>query len=93
MKSVFRFFTSKYMIALTAFAVWMTFFDARDIFSQLTRRKEQKQLHTKIDYYRRQIEATETELKNLQNDPAALEKYAREKYLMKRDNEEIFIEQ
>jgi cell division protein DivIC len=81
------------MIALVAFGVWMTFFDTRDIFSQFTRRKELKQLNTKIDYYRQQIQITKGELKNLQSNPAAKEKYAREKYFMKKDNEEIFIEQ
>ena len=93
MRFVFRLFTSKYVIALTAFAVWMTFFDARDIPTRMAHSKELQQLNTKIDYYHQQIEATQNELKNLKSDPATLEKYAREKYLMKKDNEEIFIEQ
>ena len=93
MKSIFRLFTNKYVIAVAVFAVWMIFFDARDIPTRMARSKELKGLNTKINYYRQQIEATQAELKNLQSDPATLEKYAREKYLMKRDNEEIFTEQ
>jgi len=93
MRFIFRLFTNKYVIALAAFAVWMTFFDARDIPTRMARSQELKQLNTKINYYQQQIDATQTELKNLQSDPATLEKYAREKYLMKKDNEEIFIEQ
>ncbi len=93
MRFIFQLFTNKYVIAVTAFAVWMTFFDARDIPTRMARSKELKQLNTKIDYYQQQIEATQDELKNLKSDPATLEKYAREKYLMKRDNEEIFLDQ
>jgi cell division protein DivIC len=93
MKYVLRLFSSKYLVTLLAFAVWMAFFDARDIFSQLSRRSELKQLNAKITYYHQQIEQTRAELKNLQDDPAAKEKYAREKFFMKRDNEEIFVEQ
>lgn len=93
MRFILRLFTSKYVIALTAFAVWMTFFDARDIPTRIAHRKELQQLNTKIKYYQQQIEATQSELENLKSDPATLEKYAREKYLMKKDNEEIFIEQ
>lgn len=93
MKFAFHFFTSKYVIAVVAFAVWMTFFDARDIPTRMTRSKELQQLNTKIQYYRQQIDTTQSELKNLESNPATLEKYAREKYLMKKDDEEIFIEQ
>jgi cell division protein DivIC len=93
MNTSIRVFTSKYVIALIAFAVWMTFFDARDIPTRLTDRKELQELNAKVEYYRQQINETQNELKNLKNDPATLEKYAREKYLMKKDNEEIFLEQ
>jgi cell division protein FtsB len=42
-------------------------------------------------YYEKQIEQTKKNLSELQNNPAALEKFAREKYLLKRDNEDIFV--
>jgi cell division protein FtsB len=59
----------------------------------MSRRNELQQLNTKIDYYKGQIDTTKDELKNLKNNREAMEKYAREKYFMKKDNEEIFIEQ
>lgn len=93
MKLVFRLLANKYILALVAFCVWMAFFDARDIFSQMSRRKELQQLNTKVDYYEQQIELTKDELKNLKDNHQAMEKYAREKYFMKKDNEEIFVEQ
>jgi cell division protein FtsB len=42
-------------------------------------------------YYQQQIEQTKKNLADLQNNAAALEKYAREKYLLKRDNEDVFV--
>jgi cell division protein DivIC len=93
MKVILRIFANKYLLALTAFCVWMAFFDARDIFSQMARRRELQQLNTKIEYYNEQIKQTKEESKNLRDNAAAKEKYAREKYFMKKDNEEIFIEQ
>lgn len=91
MKLIISILKSKYLIATVAFGVWLFFFDKNDIPSQMSRRKELKELTTKVSYYKEQIKLTEEELKNLQNDPATLEKYAREKYFMKKDNEEIFI--
>ena len=93
MKFILRLFTNKYVVAVTAFAVWMIFFDARDIPTRMARSQELQKLNEKINYYQGEIESTQTELKNLQSNPATLEKYAREKYLMKKDNEEIFVEE
>ena len=84
-------FTSRYLLAITAFAVWIIFFDESNLFVQRQRTRELNDLNRKIEYYRTQVDQTKQELKSLQNDPAILEKYAREKYFMKRDNEEIFI--
>jgi cell division protein FtsB len=54
-------------------------------------RKELYQLEESRNYYLQQIEATKSELGQLKSDPATLEKYAREKYHMKKDNEDLFI--
>lgn len=91
MKYLINFFSSKFVIAVAAFGVWLFFFDKNDVPSQISRRQEENALNAKIKYYKDQIKITGEELNNLQSDPAALEKYAREKYFMKRDNEEVFI--
>ena len=88
---IFKIFTSRYLLAAVAFGVWWMFFDRNDFFAQRERRQELKELNQKIEYYRKQVNDTKQELGSLQNDPAMLEKYAREKYFMKKDNEEIFI--
>lgn len=91
MKKVLKLFINKYLLALTAFTALILFFDKNDIFSQLKRKQELEGLNAKIEYYKQQNKLTNTELENLQNNPVTLEKYAREKFFMKRDNEEVFI--
>ena len=84
-------FSNKYFISLSAFLAIMFFFDKNDLLTQAERRKELRELRESKAWYSSQI-ATETrELEGLKNNPAILEKYAREKYLMKRENEDLFL--
>ncbi len=69
----------------------MLFFDKNDFFSQNERRNELRELQLSKEYYTRQIASERKELEQLKTDPATLEKYAREKYFMKRDNEDLFV--
>ena len=69
----------------------MFFFDKNDILTQLNRRHELKELQQSREYYTSRILIERKELEQLKSNPATLEKYAREKYLMKRDNEDLFI--
>lgn len=89
--SLIKIFRNKYVIALTAFAVLMLFVDHNDIFVQLERKKQLNDLLTSKAYYQKQIDDTKKNLSDLQNNSAALEKYAREKYFLKRDNEDVFV--
>lgn len=91
MKKIIPILTNKYLIAFSFFVVWMLFFDQRDYFQQQDRQEELKRLEAKKRYYVREIEKTRKELTDLQNNPTALEKFARERYLMKKDGEDIFI--
>lgn len=69
----------------------MFFFDKNDVITQLNRRRELKELQLSKEYYTTQIRLESKELEQLKTNPAVLEKYAREKYLMKRENEELFV--
>ncbi len=88
---IFSILSNKYLIALAVFAVIILFTDHNNLFEQWDRKKELKELQTKKTYYQEEIEKTKRELTDLSNNPAALEKYAREKFYMKRDNEDLFI--
>jgi cell division protein DivIC len=82
---------NKYFVALCLFAAIILFFDKNDLFTQLSRTNQLKQLQESRQYYSDQIAAEQKELEKLRSNPATLEKYAREKYLMKRENEDLFL--
>ena len=85
------FLRNKYLLATAAFVVWMLFFDHDDIFTQLERKKELREIQASKSYYQKQIAENQKISKELQFNASAVEKYAREKYLMKRDNEDLYI--
>ena len=82
---------NKYLIAFTAFIIWMIFFDAKDILTQRERSRELRELQESKAYFTEEIAKEKKALEELKSNPAAIEKYAREKYMMKRDNEDLFI--
>ena len=86
-----RFFGNKYLITGIAFAVWMLFFDRNDITLQLKRVHELKKLKESEKVMDNRIGDTKQELSQLKTNPETLEKYAREKFMMKKDNEDLFI--
>lgn len=82
---------NKYLIAIGVFAAILFFFDKNDLFGQLDRRRQLRELEESKQYYTSQIALEQKELNALRSNPATLEKYAREKYLMKRPNEDLFL--
>ena len=91
MQKLRKLFSNKYLIAGIAFAVWMMFFDRNDIPLQLKRIHELNKLQESEKMMHQEISATQQELGFLKTNPETLEKYAREKYMMKKDNEDLFI--
>jgi cell division protein DivIC len=85
------FLRNKFLLASTAFVIWMLFFDRNDVFTQMERRGELNELKQSKQYFEKQIADNRRFSKDLQFNASAIEKYAREKYLMKRDNEDLFI--
>ena len=81
---------NKYLIAIGVFAAVLLFFDKNDVFTQSARNKQLRELQESKQYYTDQIATERKELEQLKSNPGT-EKYAREKYLMKRDNEELFL--
>lgn len=86
-----RWIQNKYVLTAIGFATWLLFFDDRDILTNMKHRAELKRLERSQAYYQGQVDSTKYELEQLKNDPAILEKYAREKFRMKRDDEDLFI--
>jgi hypothetical protein len=82
---------NKFFIAFAVFCVIVLFLDKNDVFTQLERRKELRDLEKSREFYTRAIKTERADLEGLKTDPAVMEKYAREKHFMKRDNEDIFL--
>lgn len=84
--------TNKYLLTGLGFLVWMLFFDAQDLITtHIRQRQELQRLEISRDYYTGETKTIKQELLMLKSDPSLLEKYAREKYRMKKENEDIFI--
>jgi cell division protein FtsB len=82
---------NKFFLVAVAFAVWMIFFDKNDLLSQYQYRQEVNKLKEERDFYKTQNVKVEKDLDELTSDPKKLEKFAREKYLMRKDNEDVFV--
>ena len=82
---------NKYFLSFAAFVLWMLFFDRNDLFTQMERKKELREISRSKEFFAQRIAEDRKFSKDLQFNASAIEKYAREKYLMKRDNEEIFL--
>lgn len=87
------FLRNKFLLVTVAFAVWMLFFDKNDLFAQLERRHELQELQKSQQYFTEQIQQERQFSRELKDNPATIEKFAREKYFMKRDGEDLFLVQ
>jgi len=83
-------FKNIFILILVVFAVWMLFFDANSWLIHHELNTEIEDLENEKDYYKKEIIKDNKDLKKLSTDEG-LEKFAREEYYMKRDNEEIYI--
>lgn len=84
-------FRNKYFLCSLAFLVWMVFFDKNDLFSQYQYHQEVSKLKKERDFYLKETAKVSKDLDELTSNPQQLEKFAREKYLMKKDNEDVFV--
>ena len=85
-----RFLGNRYVLVLALFIVWMVFLDNYSFLDHRILNKEIKELEDNKKYYQDEIKLDEEKIKLLKN-PDQIEKYAREKYYMKRDSEDIYI--
>lgn len=91
MKRLLDLFKNKYFLAVVVFAVWMLFFDRNDMVSQYGYSSQVNKLQQEKDFYLTEIAAVKKDLSELDSNLNSIEKFAREKYFMKKDNEDVFI--
>ncbi len=84
-------FRNKYFLVSAAFLIWMIFFDRNDLFSQYQYHQQVVKLKQERDFYLKETARVTQDMDELTSNPQKLEKFARERYLMKKDNEDIFV--
>ena len=82
---------NRYALIVILFLVYITFFDAHDLVSQIGVRWKIHKIHEQMDYLEHDSQSAKQQIIELTTDSASLEKFAREEYRMKRENEEIFV--
>lgn len=89
-KPIVKIITNKFFIVLSFFIVWMVFFDENSLLNHNEFNEEIEKLDSEKEYYKSEIYKDSSLIKKLEN-KKELEKFAREKYHMKKDNEEIYL--
>ena len=89
-RSWFKFISNKYIWVLLFFVSWMMFLDNYSYLDHRLLNKQIQELEDNKEYYKEEINQDLKSIKSFKN-PDQIEKYAREKYYMKRENEDIYI--
>jgi cell division protein DivIC len=84
-------YRNKFFIASSVFILWVTFFDDDNLIERFQNLRDMRQLKKDKEYYIQKISEDSERLKELKTNNENLEKYAREQYLMKKDNEDVFV--
>ena len=81
---------NRYILTAVFALVWVTFISEIDLIYLFKSHRNLGQLRNQVEYYEREIAATSAQLDALSSDPSRLERFAREQYFMKKDNEDLF---
>ncbi|MCU0397516.1 MAG: septum formation initiator family protein [Cyclobacteriaceae bacterium] len=86
-----KIFRNFYAVAGLIFLTWMIFLDSNDFISRYKLSAKLRSLENEREYYEEKLKEVEKDRQELFGDRESLEKFAREKYLMKKENEDVFI--
>jgi cell division protein FtsB len=90
-KKITKILFNKYLIVFLAFSVFVTFFDEHSLIHRWQTYRKISEMEKELKFYQDEIKATKTKKNELQSSDANLEKFAREHYYMKKEDEDIFI--
>lgn len=82
---------NKYLLTFLLFIIWVTLFDQNNLIERGKSLNNLNKMEKEKEYYRDKIKQDSTKLNELITDKENLEKFAREEYLMKKKNEDVFI--
>ena len=84
-------FRNFYAVTGISFLIWMTFLDSNDLITRFRMSSKLRSLENEKEFYQERISEVEKDRQELTTNKELLEKFAREKYLMKKPKEDIFI--
>jgi len=84
-------FRNFYFVTGACFLIWLTFLDSNDLISRFKMGSKLRSLDGEKEYYIQKVSEVEKDRKELMTNKELLEKFAREKYLMKKETEDIFV--
>jgi cell division protein DivIC len=84
-------FRNFYFVTGVCFLIWLTFLDSNDLISRFKMGAKLRALDDEKEYYIHKVAEVEKDRKELMTNKELLEKFAREKYLMKKETEDIFV--
>jgi cell division protein DivIC len=84
-------FRNKYILTIIIFLVWVLLLDSNNLIARYKELRELHKLKTDREYYIKRIEVDRQKLHELKTDNHNLEKFAREQYLMKKPDEDLYI--
>jgi cell division protein FtsB len=90
LKKILGILLNKYFLTTVAFIVWLVFFDSNNLIMQQDLKSKLKELREEKKFYLDEIRRDSTLTVRLRTDSTELERFAREKYLMKKDNEDVY---
>lgn len=90
-KALLPILKNRYVLVGLIFLIWMLFFDSHDLISQYKYKQKLNQLEESKMFYLQQIDEVKQDKEELFTNLEKLEKFAREKYKMKRDDEDLYI--
>jgi len=90
MSAPYKHITNRFVIAVIVFVIWILFIDDNSLIYLHGLNKDISELEQKKAFYQEGIQRQKQDLKDL-NNPQKLQKYAREKLLMKKEGEDIYL--
>lgn len=82
---------NKFILTILIFGIWIILFDQNNLIDRHSNVKKLNELKQEKEYFKKKIQEDQERMEELIADKESLEKFAREQYLMKKDNEDIFI--
>ncbi|MBR5644777.1 MAG: septum formation inhibitor [Salinivirgaceae bacterium] len=91
LKKIIDRLNNKFVIASLIFLLWILFFDQNNLLNRISDLRNLREMKAQKEYYEKKIETDIQRTKELETDDDNLEKFAREQYLMKKANEDVFV--